>query len=192
MSEDKTPPVTLATSDGEPVKKKIGRPRKYQSTPRTGRNAETKAGDYSGDNLPVKEVEGQLLVHLTPKRGRPPSKHARKAPNFMFKVTQETLETVERLATRGMTYQQIAYYLGISNPQLSIIRKEDELLNLYLERGKSKGIEAVSGMLFDKAMAGDTIAGIFYLKCIAGWRETTNVAISASMHVSFDKQDESA
>lgn len=136
--------------------------------------------------------EGELLLNLKPKVGRPPKSYIRKAPNTTFKVTDETLVKAEELARRGLTYTQIAYYFGISAPQLSILRKDDEMLNLAIERGKSHGIEKVAGTLYEKALAGDTIAAIFYLKCIAQWRETSNVAIAASMHVTFDKADASA
>ena len=161
------------------IKRKRGRPSKNK-------------GLVISPTVTLVAKEGELLLNIKPKKGRPPKSFVRKAPNTTFKVTDETLVKAEQLASRGLTYTQIAYYFGISAPQLSIIRKDDEMLNLAIERGKAHGIEKVSGVLFEKAMAGDTIAAIFYLKCIAGWRETSNVAIAASMHVTFDKQDASA
>ena len=161
------------------IKRKRGRPKKDKGT-------------AVAPNMMLVAKEGELILNIKPRKGRPPKCYTRKAPNTTFKVTDDVLQKAERLAARGLTYGQIAYYFGVSAEQLLLIRKADEMLNLAIEKGKSHGIEQVAGTLYEKALAGDTIAAIFYLKAIAGWRETSNVALAATVHMTFDKQDKSA
>ena len=161
------------------IKRKRGRPAKDKGT-------------AIAPNMTLVAKEGELILNIKPKKGRPPKAYNRKSANTTFRVTDDVLQKAEHLAARGLTYAQIANYFGVSYQTMLNIRKADEMLNLAIEKGKSHGIEQVAGTLYEKAIAGDTIAAIFYLKAIAGWRETSNVALAATVHMTFDKADASA
>jgi len=102
----------------------------------------------------------------TPKK--PGAKRGRKTGRTRRPIDPEQ---VEKLSSQGLTKAQIARFLGF-NPTYWIERehKEPEIREAY-ERGKSKGVLAISNALFESARAGNTTAQIFYLKSIGGWRE---------------------
>ena len=78
---------------------------------------------------------------------------------------------VERMAAQGMTVGQIAALLGVSRGELRTRKAMADQLMDAVERGKSIGIGKVSEKLLEQAAGGNTIAAIFYLKAVAGWRE---------------------
>jgi transcriptional regulator with XRE-family HTH domain len=81
------------------------------------------------------------------------------------------LNTVEELASIGLTEQQIADSLGISRSTLSRRKNDDETFDTALRKGKAKAIVKVSSALMAEVEKGSLRAIIFYLKCRAGWRE---------------------
>ena len=81
------------------------------------------------------------------------------------------LERVQYLASRGLTFEEIAHNLGIGVSTLNRRREELEELNDAIKKGRSIGTETIANALFEKAIAGDTTAMIFYLKARAGWKE---------------------
>ena len=101
------------------------------------------------------------------KRGRPPRKPL--SPDY---------DLVQTLAAQGMTKEQLALSIGMSHDTYTRREKEDEELFLAFARGKSEGIRKVSGALFSKAVGGDTVSMLFYLKAMAGWRDTAAVELS--------------
>ncbi|SMB88495.1 hypothetical protein SAMN05660772_02818 [Pasteurella testudinis DSM 23072] len=82
------------------------------------------------------------------------------------------LKQVEALAARGLTQQQIADSLGISETTLYTNKRENVDFAEAIKRGKAKGIATVTNKLFAKIEEGNLTATIFYLKTQAGWRET--------------------
>lgn len=82
------------------------------------------------------------------------------------------LEKVEEFASQGMTQQQIADALGISERTLRNRKTESADFADAIKRGQAKGIVIVTNKLMGKALSGDTTAMIFYLKARAGWKET--------------------
>ena len=86
-------------------------------------------------------------------------------------VVRCDMELVERMAAQGMTMGQIAALLGISREDLRTRKVMADYLSKAVETGKSIGIRAVSEKLLEQAKGGNTIAAIFYLKSVAGWRE---------------------
>lgn len=81
------------------------------------------------------------------------------------------MDLVERMAAQGMTVGQIAALLGVSRSELRNRKAMADQLADAVERGKSIGIGKVSEKLLEQAAGGNTIAAIFYLKAVAGWRE---------------------
>ena len=82
-----------------------------------------------------------------------------------FTVTDELRAKVKRLAALGATQEDIA----------DVIRCTAKTLRRHFRRELDTGVAeanaAVSGYLFNAAMAGDVRAQIFWLKTKAGWRE---------------------
>ena len=87
------------------------------------------------------------------------------------RVLRCDMDLVERMAAQGMTVGQIAALLGVSRSELRNRKAMADQLADAVERGKSIGIGKVSEKLFEQAAGGNTIAAIFYLKAVAGWRE---------------------
>ena len=83
------------------------------------------------------------------------------------------LKQVEALAARGLTQQQIADSLGISESTLYTNKRENADFAEAIKRGKAKGIATVTNKLFAKIEEGNLTATIFYLKTQAGWKETS-------------------
>lgn len=82
------------------------------------------------------------------------------------------LEEVERLASIGLTKEQIANALGISYSTLNRRQKDMEDMEGAIKRGQAKGIGSVANVLYEKAMGGDVASLIFFLKARGGWKET--------------------
>ena len=82
------------------------------------------------------------------------------------------LEEVERLASFGLTLDQVALALGIAQSTLYAKKAENTEFSEAIKRGQAKGIHAVANKLFDNAMGGNVTAQLFYLKARAQWRDT--------------------
>ena len=94
------------------------------------------------------------------KNGRPP-----------FAPTCEQRDLVEEMAGFGVPYDDIARLIGCSAPTL---RKYFEA---ELAAGTAKANLKVARTMYNRAIdekggRDSVIAGIFWLKCRAGWRET--------------------
>jgi|TARA_B110000090_G_C12959070_1_gene284278 transcriptional regulator with XRE-family HTH domain len=89
----------------------------------------------------------------------------------MAKTKQLDLEYVAKLASLGLTEQQIADSLGISRSTLSRRKTADETFDTALRKGKAQATVKVSSALMTEVEKGSLRAIIFYLKCRAGWRE---------------------
>ena len=90
------------------------------------------------------------------------------------------LKKVDRLAARGLSFEQIATALGISDKTLLKRRRENSEVSEAIKRGKERGIAQVANKLFDQALAGNTTAMIFYLKTQAGWKETNRQELTGA------------
>lgn len=82
-------------------------------------------------------------------------------------------ERVENLAGRGLTKEQIARCLGMHPATLFRRQKDDERFLEAMKNGEAAAIAAVTGELLKNIKVGNVTAIIFYLKCRAGWKETT-------------------
>ena len=82
------------------------------------------------------------------------------------------LKQVESLAANGLTQEQIAAALGISESTLTKRKKENTDFTDAIKRGKAKGIALVTNKLMESIKGGNITAMIFFLKTQAGWKET--------------------
>jgi hypothetical protein len=89
-----------------------------------------------------------------------------------FEVTDENKELVLALTINGVTAEEVAETLGISQPTLRKYFEEELTHGRRLANGK------VARALYRQALKADTgdksavTAAIFWLKTRAGWRET--------------------
>lgn len=89
------------------------------------------------------------------------------------------LAKVEALAANGLTQQQIADSLGISERAFYSAKKENADFAEAIKRGKAKGIAVVTNALMKKIKEGNVTAMIFFLKSQAGWRESQSIDITS-------------
>jgi len=85
---------------------------------------------------------------------------------------QIDLNKVESLAANGLTQEQIACALGISESTLTKRKKENTDFTDAIKRGKAKGIALVTNKLMESIKGGNMTGMIFFLKTQAGWKET--------------------
>ena len=82
------------------------------------------------------------------------------------------LKQVESLAANGLTQEQIAAALGISERTLRSRKGEIADFADAIKRGKAKGIALVTNKLMESIKGGNMTGMIFLLKTQAGWKET--------------------
>ena len=94
-----------------------------------------------------------------------------------FEITDEVLLNVENLMTKGLTKEQAAGMLGVSVSTFMLHQSENSEFSEAIKRGQSRGIDAVTNALFEKATIDrDNTAMIFFLKNRAGWVDKQEVA----------------
>ena len=103
------------------------------------------------------------------KEGRPP-----------IEITPELSAKAESLSSQGLTMEQIASMLGMSDTTL--YKKQAEFAEFMesIKRGRAKGIATITNRLFDKAKDGDNTAMIFYLKNRAGWADKVDQQLTVA------------
>ena len=87
------------------------------------------------------------------------------------------LSMVESLAAQGLTNQQIADSLGISERTLQNRKKDNAEFAEAIKKGKAKGIAVVTNALMKKIKSGNVTAMIFFLKTQGGWKENNQLEI---------------
>lgn len=92
------------------------------------------------------------------------------------------LAKVEALASRGLTKQQIADALGVSQTTFYARQKESEEFEEAIKRGQAKGVASVSNKLYESAMRGEAWAVCFFLKTKGGYKETQKVEMTADVN----------
>lgn len=90
------------------------------------------------------------------------------------------LAEVERLASLGLTREQIASSLGASASTVYNRLRDDEDFSEAVKRGEARGIGAVASRLMEQINEGNTTAMIFYLKSRAGWKETNRQELTGA------------
>ena len=85
---------------------------------------------------------------------------------------QIDLKQVESLAANGLTQEQIAAALGISETTLHQRKRDSADFAAAIKRGKAKGIALVTNKLMESIKGGNMTGMIFFLKTQAGWKET--------------------
>jgi hypothetical protein len=81
-----------------------------------------------------------------------------------IEITPEMIAKCEKLASQGLTLEQVAHSIGICYDTLNKRKKDLVELNEAIKRGQAKGLAQITNKLYNKAMEGDNTAMIFYLK----------------------------
>ena len=81
-----------------------------------------------------------------------------------IQIAADIISEAERLASRGLTKEQIAYCLGFSADTLSRREKDSADFAEAIKEGKAQGIADVANALYESAMAGSIPGQIFFLK----------------------------
>lgn len=85
------------------------------------------------------------------------------------------LSEIGRLASLGLTQQQIGAIVGVSERGLRERLGEDDGVRAAYEKGRAEALAKVAGKLWQKIEDGDTVSILFYLKCRGGWSERTEL-----------------
>lgn len=95
-------------------------------------------------------------------------------------VTPEILEEAEKLASQGLTKEQISTCLGWSYSTLMKKQRANKQFLQAITDGQAKGIGTISNALFETAKAGNVAAQIFYLKNRDGenWKDKQDLDIN--------------
>lgn len=96
---------------------------------------------------------------------------------------QLDVEKVEALASRGLSFEQIAASLGITDGTLLQRRRENKEIEEAIKRGRDKGIAVVANKLFEAAKEGNTAAMIFFLKAQGGWTDRAQLEVTNNQPV---------
>jgi hypothetical protein len=95
------------------------------------------------------------------------------------------LEKIRDLASRGYSEKDIARSLGMSATTWTRIKNDTPEAQDALDEGRSVEHQKLYSKLMEKAVAGDTIALLFLLKCRHGYRETLDVTQTNAVQIVF-------
>jgi len=78
---------------------------------------------------------------------------------------------VERLASLGLTEEQIGLALGVSQDTMTRRKQDTADFADAIKRGRAAGIGHVTNKLREQINNNNVTATLFFLKCKAGWNE---------------------
>jgi hypothetical protein len=81
------------------------------------------------------------------------------------------LEIIRKLGARGVRESDIWKALGLSYKSWSRIKRENDEARLALEEARMMEHDDLYGVLYDKAVKGDSTAAMFLLKTRHGYKE---------------------
>lgn len=87
-------------------------------------------------------------------------------------ATADHVRQIEELAGHGLTQEQIADFFGWSSRTLRNRLTEVPEFAAAYKHGRANAINTIAKTLYQKAVNGDTVSCLFFLKTQAGWRET--------------------
>jgi hypothetical protein len=87
------------------------------------------------------------------------------------KPPANAIEIIAATACRGCSEKSIAFALGISFDTWLRWREDHPELKQALDQARAVEHDALVGVLFEKAMTGDSVAAMFLLKCRHNYRD---------------------
>jgi len=106
-----------------------------------------------------------------------------------FEVTPEVLEKTESLMAKGLTVDQCAGMLGISQSTFYLYQAEFSEFSEAIKRGQVRGIDAVTNALFENATVDRNVPSIiFWLKNRGGgdWVDKKEIAATVEQNHIID------
>lgn len=97
-----------------------------------------------------------------------------------YTLNRAGLDLVQRLSNEGNPLGSIAEALGVDKTCFQAIRKRQPEVQEAIDRGRSRVVGELTSLLLTKARKGDTVALLFALKTIGGFREGTPVEGASS------------
>lgn len=89
-------------------------------------------------------------------------------------ITDADIEKIENMSGMGLTMEQIASIFGVNKRTLERRMHEDDRLKDALDSGRAKAHLRISNVAYKMAASGNVPAmTMFWLKCRAGWKETS-------------------
>jgi hypothetical protein len=89
-----------------------------------------------------------------------------------FVPTDEDRKQVSQMTAVGIPQESIARIIGDQSKGGIDLKTLRKYFRQELDTAKVKAHAQIGGMLFNKAMGGDTTAAIFWAKTQMGWKET--------------------
>jgi len=106
-----------------------------------------------------------------------------------FEITPEVLEKTESLMAKGLTVEQCAGMLGISQSTFYLYQAEFSEFSEAIKRGQVRGIDAVTNALFENATVDRNVPSIiFWLKNRGGgdWVDKKEIAATVEQNHIID------
>ena len=85
------------------------------------------------------------------------------------------LGEVSRLASLGLSEEQIGQELGVSADTISRRKEDTAGFAEAIKKGRAAGIAHVTNQLREQIDNGNVTATLFFLKCKAGWTESAEI-----------------
>lgn len=103
-------------------------------------------------------------------------------------ITDEMLNQVETLAGQGLTKEQIARCLGMSECTLYDKQNKFPEFSKAIETGRAKGVETISNALFGTARDGHFPAQRYYLQNRApeAWRDSSDIVHKGDVKITHE------
>ena len=98
-------------------------------------------------------------------------------------ITTEMIKQAEQLASKGLSKSQIAMKLGMGKSTIYDKLQENKELSEAIKRGTLEAIGDITNALYESAMDGNTTSMIFFLKNRGGWKDKTEVDMTAEVRL---------
>lgn len=91
--------------------------------------------------------------------------------------TEVEISRLCKAARAGILDHMLAWIVAIPNPKFQRMLQANPSVALAIKSARASKVRDVGEALLRKALRGDTIAMIFFLKCHGLWRENTKIEI---------------
>ncbi|MGQ0455481.1 MAG: hypothetical protein ACT4OU_00320 [Hyphomicrobium sp.] len=88
-----------------------------------------------------------------------------------YMLNEAGLSLIQRLSSDGLQLVSIAEAVGLSKDTFIELRRRQPEAQECIDRGRSRVVGELTNVLIEKARKGDTVALLFALKTIGGFRE---------------------
>jgi len=106
-----------------------------------------------------------------------------------IEITDEIVEQVKELSSRGLTNKQIALCLGWHLSTLQAKKAEYKEFSDAIDAGKALGILEITNALYESAIKGNHSSQQFYLKNRdnENWNDRKNIELTGEVRLSTEQ-----